>query len=131
MDTVIYTISWLFIYAGVPFWFILSPVLSTKYSFIRSRSIGKGILLSTIAMWPLMLVHRISIEVPYNMARTDDPMYDGVGGNAAILVMGWLVALIFQLPHIALRVIVDLITKKKSKGEQDGGGQPATRPEST
>jgi len=77
-------------------------------------------------MWPLMLAHRIAIEVPYNMARTDDPMYDGVGGNAAILLMGWLIALIFQLPHVVIRLIADLIAKKKSKGEQDGGGQPDT-----
>ena len=127
MDTAIYMISGLFIYAGVPFWFILAPVFSKRFSFIPVRSIGSGILLSTLAMWPLMLVHRIAIEVPYNMARTDDPAYDGVGGNAAILLMGWLSALIFQLPHVAIR----LVAEKRSKGEQGGGGQATTRAEST
>ncbi|MFT5906383.1 MAG: hypothetical protein ACI9E1_001991 [Cryomorphaceae bacterium] len=46
-------------------------------------------------MWPIMLLYRANIEVPYNMAITEDPMYDGVGGNAMLLIFGWLVALIF------------------------------------
>ena len=130
MDSIIYTISWLTVYVGIPFWFILAPVFSGRFSFIPARKIGTGILLSTLIMWPLMLGHRISIEVPYNMARTDDPMYDGVGGNAAILMTGWLLALIFQLPHVVLRLIVDLVAKKKRNGESDGAGQTATSLES-
>ena len=130
MDTIVYTISSLIIYVGIPFWFILAPILSKRYSFIPARKVAKGILLSTLIMWPLMLGHRISIEVPYNMARTDDPMYDGVGGNAAILMVGWLVALILQMPHVALRLIIDLIAKKNRKGEQGADDQLSARAES-
>lgn len=130
MDTVIYTISWLIIYAGIPSWFILAPVFSKRCSFISTRTVGKGVLLSTLIMWPLMLGHRIAIEVPYNMARTDDPMYDGVGGNAAILMFGWLMALIFQVPHVVLRLLIGFLAKRQRKGEQDAVDQLPARRES-
>lgn len=52
------------------------------------------------------------------MARTDDPMYDGVGGNAVILVFGWLLAFIFQIPHIVIRLLVDLIAARRETTEQ-------------
>ncbi len=115
-DTIIYAVSWVFIYIGIPFWFIVAPVLSKKYKFIPNRKLGQGILTCTLIMWPIMLMHRTNIEVPYNMARTEDPMYDGVGGNAVLLIFGWLMALIFQVPHILLRLLIDYVNGKRHRG---------------
>ncbi len=115
MDTFIIYGTALIVYAGIPFWFVFAPVFSKNVSFIPARKISNGILLSTFIMWPLMVVHRIGIELPYNLARTDDPGYDGVGGNVAILMMGWLLAILCQVPHIVLRLLVDLIIKSKRR----------------
>jgi hypothetical protein len=60
--------------------------------FSRARfvaSIGCG--------WVLLVLHREFIEWPIMLARhhnDDDMIYDGLGGNAAVLVFGWLPMLI-------------------------------------
>ena len=115
-DTIIYAVSWIIIYAGLPFWFILAPVFSSRFKFIPIRKLRRGILLATLIMWPIMLLHRMSIEVPYSMARTEDPMYDGTGGTGVLLLFGWFVALVFQVPHILLRLLADHLKVRRNKG---------------
>lgn len=107
-DTITYHSTWLVVHAVIPFWFIVISGLRLESKFVTRRTIVRGILLSTLIMWPLMVLHRVSVEVPYIMARTTDPMYDGVGGNAATLMMGWLLALILEIPHIILRLLLEL-----------------------
>ena len=106
-DTLTYYTTGMVVYVLVPFWFIVVSGIRSASKVVVRRSIGRGMLLSTLLMWLLMLLHRTSVEVPYIMERTTDPMYDGVGGNAAILLMGWFIALVFELPHIALRLLVE------------------------
>jgi hypothetical protein len=117
LDTLAYHATWAAVYVAVPFWFIVGRRIWSSSSSVTPRSVGRGILLSTLIMWPLMILHRTSIEVPYIMARTIDPMYDGVGGNAAILVMGWCMALVFQLPHITLRLLLDAFRRKRRESQ--------------
>lgn len=115
-DTVAYAVTWGVIYVAIPFWFIVAPGFPGRFKIIPRRTIGSGVLLSTLIMWPLMFGHRVAVEVPYNMARTNDPMYDGVGLNAAMLMMGWFLALIFEVPHIFTRLLLNWIYRT-SKGE--------------
>ena len=110
-DTITYHTTWLVVHAAIPFWFIVVSGLRLESRLVTRRTISRGILLSTLIMWPLMVLHRVSVEVPYIMARTTDPMYDGVGGNAATLLMGWLLALILEIPHIILRLLIELFSR--------------------
>ena len=53
--------------------------------------------LAVLSAWILQMFYRDAIEVPINMARAaarGDLMYDGVGGSAAIMLMGWVMPLL-------------------------------------
>lgn len=84
----------LFLGLGVPaivFW-ILSGT--------QTRRLGMALFLTTIAVWLLGYAYHISLAHPialrFAMERGDTD-YDGVGGNAAMLAVGWLPPLLVSL----------------------------------
>jgi hypothetical protein len=96
----------------------LAPILALALK--RSRLFAASswtapIALAVAASWALQIIFRIAIELPLNMERAKakgDLMYDGVGGNVAILMAGWLEPLILCL---ALVGVVHLLNKKRNE----------------
>jgi hypothetical protein len=127
-DSIVYYFTGAITCIAVPFWFIFVSGLRLTSKWITRRSVGRGILLSTVIMWPLMLLVRVYVEVPYMMARTEDPMYDGMAGNAGLLILGWLFALVLQIPHIILRLLLDLYQGRRNdvnQGEPGASSEPS------
>ena len=62
------------------------------------------VLLACAISWPVLLLYRFFVELPLIhrvVEATDNPQMDGVGGNVAILFMGWAA----PLPYAALMII--------------------------
>ncbi|MCX7009793.1 MAG: hypothetical protein NTY53_21550 [Kiritimatiellaeota bacterium] len=63
--------------------------------------------------WLLRKVYRLMLEVPINMAYAQahgDELYDGVGGNAAVLGIGWVEPLV-----VASLVLLAILVCRKFK----------------
>ena len=93
-------------------WFIVFgvPVLILVYPRIPRwpRSYGLRIAGAILAVWGLMLVHR-SISLPYLLAEADaagNTTYDGVGYNAALVVIGWAFGLVGCIPAMLIHSII-------------------------
>lgn len=78
---------------GVLFWvaipLALIPPVPRSWGWIGVRT-----LVITVAVWYFSMRYRIVFEVPWNSRVLDieDPNngYDGVGGNAGLLLFGWI-----------------------------------------
>ncbi|MCC9656736.1 hypothetical protein [Rhodopirellula halodulae] len=84
----------------IPALFIFTPATPP-----HKRSLGLRIPLAILASWFATLEFRMQFNLPAlrELARQrDDYMYDGVGMNAALLVMGWLLPLIATLLMVAM-----------------------------
>lgn len=82
-------IGTVFIQSGLPCLLVLLPakVAQVRLGFLR-------VSLITLCCWLLANAYRMSVELPVNFARArarGDETYDGVGGNAVMLVAGWIV----------------------------------------
>ena len=102
-------IGYFVIIFGIPSILIGIPTLLRRRKGGK-RTIGAGILISVPVVWSVLVIYRESIELPvnYELARLNgNETYDGVGGNAALCLMGWLVALIGCLPAALARMWFD------------------------
>ncbi len=114
-ETIIFYFTSALVYILVPFWFIVTPLFANRCKWLIYRNIKRSLWVTVLLMWPLMIAHRALIEVPYNMMLTDDPMYDGVGGNGVVLLFGWAIAVICSLPHWLVRVLFGKSRKRSKK----------------
>lgn len=112
---------------GIPAITVLLPLAMPSWPKLI-RSTTRGVILATAIGWLLLIFYRIFVEVPLNMDIAQgrgDMMYDGVGGNAATVVLGWLFALLCSLPHAILRLAIQQIRKrKKTKQGIEAIGNP-------
>ncbi len=99
----------------------LAPILALALK--RSRLFAESpwiapVAIGVAASWGLQIIFRARVELPLNLERAKargDLMYDGVGGNAVVLMAGWLQPLILCL---ALVGVAHLLKKnQKSKNE--------------
>jgi hypothetical protein len=83
----IHPIGDVFLWIAVPI--ALLPPIPTKWRWIWLRTI-----VITLAIWITLINFRIAYEVPWNEIVSDlenpNSDYDGVGGNAALLVFAWM-----------------------------------------
>jgi hypothetical protein len=80
------------------------------------RKWNRKILICTLLAWFLQMQYRTTVELPISMHRAElhgDTMYDGVGGNVAILLMGWFWPLILCFFVRLLFKIYDRFQTKK------------------
>jgi hypothetical protein len=64
--------------------------------------------ISVLVSWLLQIFYRIKVEMPVNLERAEsrgDFEYDGVGGNVAVLMAGWLYPLVACLIVIGVSKI--------------------------
>ena len=102
----------LLIVAAIPALFILSP---TATRFVRSTSLR--FLAAIVFTWVLLNCWRSYAEAPMAMAAAvdaDGTYHDGVGGNAAVFVFGWVEPLLFGLPFVVIKLMLDLTRNPKS-----------------
>jgi hypothetical protein len=65
--------------------------------------------------WLIQNFYRIRVELPVNIQRAESRgnfEYDGVGGNVAVLMMGWLYPLVACLVVIAVSKMISKPIKK-------------------
>jgi hypothetical protein len=115
---------------GVFFWIAiplaLLPPVPLKWKWIWIRT-----LVITVVVWIATMEFRIAFEVPWNRAVMNieqrDPGYDGVGGNAALLLFGWVLPFIQCIVTLSLaRVgLNSLRARRNRKAEQDADDQAA------
>ncbi len=70
----------------------------------KKRPIGLRILGCTILIWYLQMAVRAYLDQPVATALArarGDEMYDGVGGNVAVMVLGWVFGLMATVPSVA------------------------------
>ena len=124
------TIGYWIIWVGLPALLILGPVvISTWPKAIRPTT--RGLLIAVVLGWPLLIAYRILVEVPVNMQMAElsaDNTYDGVGGNAAMIIMGGLVMLIFATPCAGLRYMIEFWKRRNPQQEASEGHPEAGRP---
>jgi hypothetical protein len=84
---------------AVPALFVLYPATHSA-----RRRFGLRVVTAVFTSWYLQLVFRFGLNLPAlrEIARIEDPTYDGIGTNAAILMMGWLPPLIVSLLSLLL-----------------------------
>ena len=84
----------------IPAVFIFTPATHP-----HKRSFGRRMPLAVLASWFATVEFRMQFSLPAlrELARQrEDSMYDGVGMNAALFVMGWLPPLIVTLLMVAI-----------------------------
>ena len=67
------------------------------------------VVIAVLISWLLQVFYRIRVELPLNIQRAEakgDFEYDGVGGNVAILMTGWLYPLIACLIVIGVSKVI-------------------------
>jgi hypothetical protein len=83
----IHSIERILFWIAVPL--ALLPPIPIKWKWIFTRAI-----VITLVVWIVLMNFRIEYEVPWNRIVLDieksDDLYDGVGGNAALLFIGWI-----------------------------------------
>ena len=106
----------------IPTLLLFMPSASRVMSTARRR-----LVIAVVVTWIILNVYRLTIELPIRMAlaRTrGDKMYDGVGGNVAILFAGWVEPLIVgAVLLIAARLITGL-RQDPNKRQQSKPGSP-------
>ena len=99
------------IVAGIPLCFLFFPSVQR-----RIPSAWLRFLTAIIFVWLVLQPWRLFVEMPIaraNARAAGDLDYDGVGGNAAILLAGWIEPLIFGLVPFIIKVMWD----KKEKSQ--------------
>lgn len=83
-------------------------------------------------LWAFLIVHRdLVVSYKISEARARGNMdYDGVGGNAAILLVGWVVAIMAMIPALLVRGIIELVAALRQKRAEGGShAEEEERPE--
>ena len=105
----------------------LLPPIPIKWRWIWVRTI-----VITLVVWIVLMNFRIAYEVPWNRIVLDiekrDWGYDGVGGNAALLLIGWTFPFFQCLVTLCVaRWILTKFANRITPGtEQSGGGNSAS-----
>lgn len=76
----------------------------------KKRPIGLRILGCTILIWYLQMAVRAYLDQPVATALArarGDEMYDGVGGNVVVMVLGWVFGLMATLPLAGVAWLLD------------------------
>jgi hypothetical protein len=109
IDRILIEFAGMFILFGVPIIVIAYP------KFPRwPRSVVGRFVATILVVWFLLIVHRLA-SLPTLIRDAEaagNMMYDGVGGNVAILVMGWFMAAIGCVPALILATIIQKFGKK-------------------
>ena len=77
-------------------------------------------LITVLAVWLIRNVYRLGLEAPVSWARAQkhgDMMYDGVGGNVAVLLAGWLEPLVVCILVILCCELANLLVKRFAPGK--------------
>ena len=108
---------------------LLPPIPITRtWTWIR-------VLVITAVVWIALINFRIAFNVPWNRIVMDiekrNPGYDGVGGNAALLLMGWIVPFIESVATLCVAGIVLkwIDARRKRTTEQVVDGKPPEAPQ--
>ena len=93
----------------------LIPPVPTSWRWIWIRTF-----VITVAVWLVLMDFRIAYEVPWNRTVLDiekrDWDYDGVGGNAALLLFGWAFPFFEALITLCLtRFVLSLVVNRKTQ----------------
>lgn len=93
----------------------LIPPVPTSWRWIWIRTF-----VITVAVWLVLMDFRIAYEVPWNRTVLDiekrDWDYDGVGGNAALLLLGWVFPFFEALITLCLtRFVLSLVVNRKTQ----------------
>jgi hypothetical protein len=102
--------------AGLVIIFGIPIIVITYPKFPRwPRSIGARLFLTVLAVWLLLIVHRIA-SLPTLIREAEaagDTTYDGVGGNVATLFMGWFSGLIGCISALIISRVAGLLSKRR------------------
>lgn len=115
----------------VPAMFVFNPAKCLTH-----RSLAIRVPLAVLVSWWMILAFRIHFSLPAlrEMARQrNDYDYDGVGYNAALLVMGWILPLIVTVGMVVGTVMVEQSrwAFRKRNRSRATGTPPGYSPEST
>ncbi len=90
-------------FLGVVYWIVLLLILVVMIAPLipRVRSLHPSwrYLLAIIVTWIFTDFFRVRVQLPILLAmHSDDPLYDGVGGNVVTMVFGWIPGMLLGLP---------------------------------
>lgn len=114
---------------GVLFWLAiplaLLPPIPIRWKWVWIRTV-----VVTLVVWIVLMDFRSNYEVPWNRIVMDiekrDWGYDGVGGNAALLLVGWIFPFIQCLLTLSLTrfILICFGNRSKPNAEQSADGNP-------
>ena len=114
---------------GVLFWLAiplaLLPPIPIRWKWVWIRTV-----VITLVVWIALMDFRIVYEVPWNRIVMDiekrDLGYDGVGGNAALLLVGWIFPFVQCLLTLCLTrfILIRFGNRSKPNTEQSADGNP-------
>ncbi|QDV40692.1 hypothetical protein Enr13x_05270 [Stieleria neptunia] len=88
--------------------------------------------LAVVVSWFATLEFRMQFNLPALRelaSQRDDDMYDGVGLNAALLVMGWLPPLIVTLVMVVvLQLVLAMMRRTARDTHHDGDAESSAAP---
>lgn len=96
---------------GIPLLFLANP----KFPKFPRTSWGKFVSV-VLLVWLLAIIERV-LSTPYRFqaaAERGDEMYDGVGGNVAVLFIGWMIGLIGSIPAFLVRAFVSKLQARQN-----------------
>lgn len=98
-------------------WFLLPAIFVFAPAGPSSkRNWGARIVLSVLTSWYAVIQFRMSFNLPAlrELAyRRDDYMYDGVGMNAALFIMGWIPPLVVTVIMVIVYLVLTWAAKTK------------------
>lgn len=112
---------------GILFWLAiplaLLPPIPIRWKWVWIRTV-----VVTLVVWIALMDFRIAYEVPWNRIVMDiekrDWGYDGVGGNAALLLVGWIFPFVQCLLTLCLTriILIRFGNRSKPNTEQSADG---------
>jgi hypothetical protein len=100
----------------------LAPILACSIRNRRKptdRHWTMPVAIAVLVSWLLQIFYRIRVELPVNIQRAEsrgDFEYDGVGGNVAVLMTGWLYPLVTCLAVIGVSKMISKRTEQNENG---------------
>jgi hypothetical protein len=83
------------------------------------RNLALRFFVSVLLVWAGVIAHRLLIGLPVAMRRADAngrPDYDGVGGNVACLIGGWMTGILGAIVAMVIPSIVEwIVGRRKAK----------------
>ena len=117
-------------FLGVVYWVVLFVllvlVMAPLIPRVRAFHPGWRFLLAIIATWIFTDFFRVRVQLPVLLAmHSDDPMYDGVGGNVVTMIFGWIPGLLLGLPIFCF-FFWRWRQQHRNRAEQGSDGKPDT-----